>query len=262
MLSYTFMQYAFIAGLFIAVASAYVGSFIVLRRYSLIAESVAHAALLGVAVALFTHTKPLYISIIFALLSSWSIEWLRMRFNLYSDAVLSIFLSGSLALAVIAISKTEASGSSLFSYLFGSILSISSGELYLICISSAVSIALLTLFRRQLYFVAFNEEIAKSSGLNIAFYNFLLISIASLMVALSLRIVGSLLIGALLIMPVMSALQFSFSFSRTIVLALFIAIIGAISGLTLSYYFDLPSGASIVVVLLLLFILSLLSRRD
>jgi len=262
MLSYTFMQHALIAGLFIATTAAFVGSFIVLRRYSLIAETVAHAALLGVAVALFTQSQPLYMSIIFALLSSWIIEWLRMRFNLYSDAILSIFLSGSLALAVLVISKAHTSGSSLFSYLFGSILSISSLELYLIAGVSSVSILLLALFRRQLYFVAFNEEIAKSSGLNVTFYNFLLISIASLMVALSLRIVGSLLIGALLVMPVLSALQFAFSFSKTILLALFISIVAVLTGLSLSYYYDLPSGAAIVVVLLIIFIISLLSRRD
>jgi len=122
-LEYDFMQRAFIAGLFIATLASISGTFIVLKRYSLMSETLAHSALVGVAVGLVAGYNPLWIAVTVAILSAWLIEYLRSSFALYSDAVLSILLSGSLATAVIIVSLGGAFNNSLFSYLFGSILS-------------------------------------------------------------------------------------------------------------------------------------------
>ena len=148
MFEYDFMQRAFIAGLFIATLASISGTFIVLKRYSLMSETLAHSALVGVAVGLVAGYNPLWIAVIVAVLSSWLIEYLRSSFALYSDAILSIILSGSLALAVIIVSLGGAFNNSLFSYLFGSILSVSREDVITIIIFGSLSLGLLLLFAK------------------------------------------------------------------------------------------------------------------
>ncbi len=134
MLQYDFMIRAFLAGIIIAVLAAISGSFIVLRRYSMITETLAHSALVGVAVGVIAGTSPLWMAVVAALVSAWTIEYLRSNFQLYSDSVLAIMLSGSLALAVIIVSLAGAFNSSLFSYLFGSILSVTQEDLVIMSV--------------------------------------------------------------------------------------------------------------------------------
>ena len=258
MLSYDFMQRAFIAGLFIATLASISGTFVVLKRYSLMSETLAHSALVGVAVGLVAGYNPLWIAVVVSILSAWLIEYLRSNFSIYSDAVLSIMLSGSLALAVIIVSLGGAFNNSLFSYLFGSILSVSDGDVYTIIAFGTVSLAFLLLFSKELYFIAYDEEVAKTSGIKVKFLNFLLVTVVAIIIALSIRVVGSLLIGALMVIPTVAALQYRVGFRNTMFIALFFALFSVIFGMSLSYYFSLPSGATIVLSVIAIFILSLL----
>jgi zinc transport system permease protein len=261
MFEYDFMQRAFIAGIIIAILASISGTFIVLRRYSLIGETLAHSALLGVAIGLVAEYNPLWSAVVFALISAWLVEYLRSAFSIYSDAILAILLSGSLALAIIIVSLGGAFNNSLFSYLFGSILSVSSEDIVVISIFGAISLVILLLFSKEFYFIAYDEEIAKTSGVKVNLLNFLLVSIVAVIIALSIRVVGSLLISALMIIPTIAALQFRVGFLKTVLFSLVIALSSVISGMTLSFYFSLPSGATIVMCVLCIFILSLVINK-
>ncbi|MFA5428589.1 MAG: metal ABC transporter permease [Sulfurimonas sp.] len=258
MLSYDFMQRAFLAGIIIAILASISGTFVVLKRYSLIGETLAHSSLLGVAVGLIAGYNPLWAAVVFAVVSAWIIEYLRSAFSLYSDAVLSILLSGSLAAAVIIVSLGGAFNNSLFSYLFGSILSVTYEDVVTIAIFGTLALGTLLFFSKELYFIAYDEEVAKVSGIKVKFLNFLLVSVVAIIIALSIRVVGSLLIGALMVIPTVSALQFRVGFLKSVVISLSIALFSVILGMTLSFHFSLPSGATIVLCVLGIFILSLI----
>ncbi len=261
MFEYEFMQRAFIAGMLIAVLASISGTFIVLKRYSMMSETLAHSALVGVAVGLVAGFNPLWMAVVVAILSAWLIEYLRTSFALYSDSILAIMLSGSLAIAVIIVSLGGAFNNSLFSYLFGSVLSVSDEDVQTIIIFGSISLALLLLFSRELYFIAYDEEVAKVSGIRVKLLNFLLVTVVAIIIALSIRVVGSLLIGALMVIPTVSALQYRVGFLPTVLISLFFALFSVASGMTLSFYFSLPSGATIVLCVLVIFILSLIVNK-
>jgi zinc transport system permease protein len=258
MFEYDFMQRAFLAGIIIAILASISGTFVVLKRYSLIGETLAHSSLLGVAVGLIAGYNPLWAAVVFAVVSAWIIEYLRSAFSLYSDAVLSILLSGSLAAAVIIVSLGGAFNNSLFSYLFGSILSVTYEDVVTIAIFGTLALGTLLFFSKELYFIAYDEEVAKVSGIKVKFLNFLLVSVVAIIIALSIRVVGSLLIGALMVIPTVSALQFRVGFLKSVIISLSIALFSVILGMTLSFHFSLPSGATIVLCVLGIFILSLI----
>jgi len=258
---YDFMQRAFLAGIMIAILASFSGSFLVLRRYSLMSETLSHAALVGVAIALLMDFYPLVMAVVISLFSAWLIEFLRTYYKIYSDSILAIFLSGSLALAVVIVSLADSFNSSLFSYLFGSILAVSENDIYAIIGFGSISLTVLFLFYKEFYFIAFDEEVAQVSGINVKALNFLFISVVAIIIALSIKIVGSLLIGALMVMPTVSALRYRLGFVQTTLLSVFFAVISVIIGLLLSYLFSLPSGATIVLVVLSFFLVSLLINR-
>jgi len=258
---YQFMINAILAGAVIAVLASVSGSFMVLRRYSLMTETLAHSALVGVAIGIISGLSPLWMAVVIALVSAWSIEYLRSFYNLYSDAILAIFLSGSLALAVIIVSLAGAFNSSLFSYLFGSILSVSQKDVFIIIGFGTIALALFAYFYRELYFIAFDEEVAQVSGIAVKKLNFMMVSIVAVIIALSIQIVGTLLIGALMVMPTVAALRFREGFAKTVILAVVFALLSVFVGMILSFYLSLPSGATIVLCILFIFIISLVINR-
>ena len=183
---YDFMQRAFMAGIIIAILASVSGTFVVLKRYSMISETLAHSALVGVAVGLVAGFNPLWMAVVVAMFSAWLIEYLRSSFSLYSDAILAILLSGSLAIAVIIVSLGGAFNNSLFSYLFGSILSVSNEDVITIFVFGTISLAFLLVFSKELYFIAYDEEVAKTSGIKVKFLNYLLVTVVAIIIALSL----------------------------------------------------------------------------
>lgn len=261
MFEYDFMQRAFVAGLFIAILASISGNFVVLRRYSLMSETLAHSALVGVAVGLVAGYNPLWAAVVVAIGAAWLIEYLRSAFSLYSDAILAIILSGSLAVAVIIVSLGGAFNNSLFSYLFGSILSVTNEDVITIVIVGSISLLFLLLFSKELYFIAYDEEVAKTSGIKVKFLNFLLVTVVAVIIALSIRVVGSLLIGALMVIPTVAALQYRVGFRNTMLISLFFALFSVIFGMSLSYYYSLPSGATIVLSIIVIFIISLIINK-
>lgn len=259
---YGFVLRGFEAGIIIAIIAPLIGIFLVLRRYSLIADTLSHVSLAGVAVGLLLNINPLITAIIAAVLSSVAIERLRLSNRVYGESALAIFLSGSLALAIVLIGLAHGFNADLFSYLFGSIVTVRNADVYIISFLALIVIAAVIAFYKELLFITFDEEAARVSGMHIRFINFMLILLAALTVAVSIPIVGVLLIAALLVIPVVTALQYKKSFKQTIIIAEAISIFSVISGITISFYLNLSPGGTIVLITLFFFILSLLAKKN
>lgn len=260
-LQYGFMVRALEVGILIGAIAPLIGIFLVLRRYSLIADTLSHVSLAGVAVGLLTGINPLVTAIGAAVLSSVAIEKLRLSKRVYGESALSIFLSGSLALAVVLISLAHGFSVDLFNYLFGSIVTVRQSDVYIILgVGIFVFLAILA-FYKELTYITFDEEAAKVGGIHIRLINILLIILAALTVSLSIPIVGILLIAALIVVPVVTALQFKKSFLKTIFYAEGISLFSVVAGIVSSFYFNLPAGGAIVLIALAIFLLSLLYKK-
>ncbi len=258
---YGFMVRGFEAGIIIAFIAPLIGIFLVLRRYSLIADTLAHVSLAGVAIGLFLKINPLTTAIASAVISSIAIERLRISKRIFGESALSIFLSGSLALAIVLISFAHGFSVDLFSYLFGSITTVKQIDVYIIAALGVLVVAAIIAFYKELVYVTVDEEAAQVSGIPTKFINLLLIILAGFTVSLSIPIVGVLLIAALIVIPVVTALQFRKSFKQTIFIAELISIFSVISGIVASYYMNLSSGGTIVLIAIGIFIATLLLRK-
>lgn len=258
---YEFMQRAFLAGTIIGVAAPLIGIFLVVRRYSLMADTLAHVSLLGIAIGIVLNINPFLSAIAVSMLASLGMEKLRNDKKLFGESILSLFLSGALASAVVLISASNGFDASFYSYLFGSIATVSRSDLALI-IPIAVTIVITILaFYKKLFLLSLDEELAIASGVKTKFLNTLLVLLAALQVSTSIRVVGVLLIGALMVIPVISAFQFEKSFAKTIIIAVAFSLVSVNLGLFASYYLNIASGGSIVVISFVLFFLSLLRNK-
>jgi zinc transport system permease protein len=257
---YSFMIRGFEAGIIIAVIAPLIGIFLVLRRYSLIADTLSHVSLAGIAIGLLLKINPLITAIIAAVVSSIAIERLRISKRIFGESALSIFLSGSLALAIVLISLAHGFGVDLFSYLFGSITTVKQIDVYIIASLGILVIAAIIAFYKELVYVTVDEEAAKVSGIPTKFINILLIILAAFTISLAIPIVGVLLIAALIVIPVVTALQMKRSFKQTILIAEIISVFAVISGIIASFYLNLSPGGTIVLITIAIFILTFLFK--
>jgi len=251
-------QYAFIirgleAGIIVAIIAPAIGIFLVLRRYSLIADTLAHVSLAGIALGLLLGINPVLTALGAAVAASLGVERLRISKKVYGESALALFLSGSLALAIVILSLGHGFNSGLFSYLFGSIVTVTANDVLIISILAVIVIALLLVFYKPLLYVTFDEEAAKVSGVPTRLMNTILIILAAMTVSLAIPIVGVLLISALIVIPVVTALQFRKSFLRTVAYAEIVSIFSVISGILASFYFDLSTGGAIVLIMIAIF---------
>lgn len=259
--SYGFMVRGFEAGLIIAIIAPLIGIFLVLRRYSLIADTLAHVSLAGVAIGLLLKINPLITAIITSVISSIGIEKLRISKKIFGESALSIFLSGSLALAIILISFAHGFGVNLFSYLFGSITTVKQTDVYIVGILGILVIAAIIAFYKEFLYVTVDEEAARVSGVPTKFINLLLIILSAFTVSLAIPIVGVLLISALIVVPVVTALQLKISFKKTILAAELISIFSVIAGIISSFYLNLSTGGTIVFIAIAIFIVVMIYKR-
>ena len=250
---YSFIIRGFEAGIIIALIAPLIGIFLVLRRYSLIADTLSHVSLAGVAIGLLLKINPLITAIAAAVLSSIAIERLRISKRIYGESALAIFLSGSLALAIVLISLAKGFNVDLFNYLFGSISTVKQTDVYIIGTLGLFVAAAIVMFYKELVYITFDEEAAQVSGIPTRFINILLIILAAFTVSLAIPIVGVLLIAALIVIPVVTALQLNKSFKQTIVIAEAISLFSVISGIITSFYLNLSSGGTIVLISLIIF---------
>lgn len=257
LLSYAFLQRALIAGVIVGIIAPLLGSFLMVRRYSLIADTLSHASLAGVAIGAVLGLEPVLAAAAVAVLVAVGIEFLRSTGKLPGDALLATFLTGSLALAVVIMSATGTYNASLLAYLFGSITTVGIDELWTVAAIGIVVVIAIALCYRRLFLLAFDEDVAKAAGINVRALNLGLAALTAVTVAVSMRVVGVLLIGALMVVPVLTALQFRRSFKLTMLLAVICSVLSVIFGLYFALLFNLAAGGTIVLTAVALFIVSL-----
>ncbi|MGE5444769.1 MAG: metal ABC transporter permease [Ignavibacteriales bacterium] len=256
---FNIFQYGFIVrgievGIVIGVIAPLIGTFLVLRRYALIADTLAHVSLAGVAIGLLFGLNPLITAIGAAVASSVAVERLRFSKRVYADSALSIFLSGSLALAIVLISLAKGFSVDLFNYLFGSIVTVKTSDLYIILMLGIVVILSVLAFYKELIYITFDEEAAQVSGINTRLINMILIILSAFTVSLAIPIVGILLIAALVVIPVITAIQFKKNFLATVIYAEIISVLSVIIGIIGSFYLNVPAGGAIVLLTIIIFI--------
>jgi zinc transport system permease protein len=253
MLSYGFMQRALAAGLMIGIIAPIIGVFIVLRRLSLIADTLSHVALAGVAAGLLFRTYPVAGALVASLVGAVGIERLRGSGRLFGEAALAVFLSGGFAVAVVLISLARGFNTDLFSYLFGAITVVQPVDLWVIFALGLVVLVAVGILHKELFAITFDEEAARVQGVPVDTLNMLLTTLVALTVVLAMRIVGILLTSALLVIPTITALRVARNFRHTMWIAVFCSLFAVAAGMTASFYLDIAAGGAIVLMALLLF---------
>ncbi len=252
-LQHAFMQRALVAGIIVGVVCPLIGVFLVLRRLSLVADTLSHVALAGIAIGLFAGVPPILGALVVALAGGAGIEALRARGRMAGDAALAVFLSGGLAVAIVLIGLARGFTVDLFGYLFGSITTVAPLDLWVIGGLGAVTAGAVGLFYKDLFAITFDEEAARTSGMPVTALNLLLTILTALVVVLSMRVVGILLVSALLVIPTLAAMRVASSFKGTVAAAVAFAVGAVVLGLVAAFYLDVAAGGAIVLVALALF---------
>ena len=259
-LSYGFVQKALIAGIAVALICSFMGTFLVLRRYSLFGDGIAHVAFGGVSVGLFLGVFPLWTAFIVSIFGGLGLQKLRQSTKISGDAAVAVVLVSGLAIGVILVSSSGGFSVDLFSFLFGSILLISNEDTAMILGISAGIIATLVIMQKQFLHLTFNEEQAKIAGLPVTVLNYAFVILASVTVVTSMRLVGILLISALIVIPNIAAMMFGKGFKKTVIISMSISVISVVSGILLSYYYNVAPSGTIVMIAVAILIGVLVAR--
>ncbi|WEV27940.1 metal ABC transporter permease [Streptomyces sp. 71268] len=254
MLDYAFMQRALLAAVLVGVTAPAVGIYLVQRRQAIMGDGIGHVALTGVALGFLTGNNPVWTAVAVASLGAVLMELIRWYGKARGDLALAMLFYGGMAGGVLLINMSDTgSNANLTSYLFGSITTVSEGDVRTIC-ALAAFVMLITLgLRRQLFAICQDEEFARVTGLPVRFLNLLLAVTAAVTVTVAMRVVGLLLVSALMVVPVAAAQQATRSFGMTMALSVTIGVLVTLSGTSYSYYEDVPPGASIVVLAIAVF---------
>ncbi|OES44351.1 metal ABC transporter permease [Domibacillus iocasae] len=268
--TYEFLQNAFLSGAIIGVIAPLLGAFIVVRRLSLIADALSHVTLSGIAAGLFlgqtipafAAVNPLYFGMAFSVGGSLLIERLRNVYKHYQELAIPIMMSGGIGIGVIFISLADGFNTDLFSYLFGSVSAVSRGDLYAVIGISAIVLITVYFLYKELFILSFDEEYAKASGIPAKAVHMAFIILTALVIAVSMRIVGVLLVSALMTLPVAAAMRVAKGFKQTIWLSVLFGEISVITGLISAFYLDLAPGGTIVVTSILILLGVIIWKKE
>lgn len=244
MFQLNFMQNAFLAGLIISILCPLIGHFLVLRRYSMIGDTLSHSSLAGVAIGLVIGANPMITAFLFTTLCAVIIEFLRGYYKKYAELVMSIVLTLSLGIAILLISSGKASAK-VNSYLFGSILTVSNQDILVIFIVGIICIVTLILLYNKLVYITFDEEGAKTAGIKVKLINYIFTILVGATISMSIRIMGILVISSIIVVPVATAMQIKKGFKTTLLLSIFFGMFDILFGLLLSYYVNSAPGGTI-----------------
>jgi zinc transport system permease protein len=266
---YAFLQHALIAGLIIGLVSPLVGIFLVVRRLSLIAEALSHITMSGVAAGLllqknftfFAGVSPLFAGMSFAVIGSIFVERIRQFYRSYQELAIPILLSGGIAVGVVLIGLGNGFGVDISGLLFGNILAINSQDLWLIGIVALLVICFIYLFFKELFALSFDEEHAVLTGIRGKWIHMIFMVMVAMVISVSIRVVGILLVSALMTIPVAASMQLSLSFRKTALLSIIFAEFSIIAGLVFAYWLDIASGGAIVLVSIALLLFVIIGKR-
>jgi zinc transport system permease protein len=253
-LQFGFIQRALISGIAVAVSCSVIGLFLVLRRQSLYGDALSHVAFGGIAIGLFTNVYPIWTAFAVSILASLGITKLRDSTKIPGDSAVAVLLSAGLATGVVLIGLSGGFSLDLYSFLFGSILLISYNDQLMILVLSLIVLAIMYKMYRKLMYIAFDEEQAKVSGIDVIKLNYLFIVLASVTVITSVRLVGVLLISSLIVIPNITAMMFGKGFKKTLLISIFTAVLSVVGGIVVSYVMNLAPGGTIVIISVAVFL--------
>ncbi len=256
--TFAFLQRALLAGLAVGLLAPTVGTFFVARRQSFFADTLAHASLAGVALGFVFGMSSLWAAMMSAVMAALVMERLRSKGQLSGDAALALVLSGSLAIAVVVMGLVKKFNTQLLSYLFGSITAVTWMDVAVMYGIGFVALLIIFLFYKEFFLITFDDRLAKAQGIPVVIYEMLFAALAAVVVAVGMRVVGALLVSALMVIPVLAAERWGKGFVATLGIAVINAVIAIMVGLWLSFVADLAAGATIVLVALGLYIGSVL----
>ncbi|MCJ7666007.1 MAG: metal ABC transporter permease [Actinobacteria bacterium] len=253
---YTFIRNAIIAAVLVNITCGIVGTFVVVKRIALLSGGISHATFGGIGLGYFLGINPVLTAIPFSLASAFAIGVLSKKGKLSEDTAIGIFWAAGMALGVIFINLTPGYAPDLFSYLFGNILTIPVTDLYIMLALDFIVVVLVIVFFKELSAISFDEEFSAAIGIPNNVFYIMLLAMVSLSAVLLIRIVGIILVIALLTIPAAICRQFTYSIKKLIISSMITGTILTIGGLSVSYILDMASGATIILLLVLAFILS------
>lgn len=260
-LQYAFMQRSFVAGILIAVVCSVIGNFLVMRRMALIGDGLAHIAFGGLTIGLALRLYPLWTALGIAVVSVIIINEVRSRAKLYGETAIGVLFSAGLAIGAVMLSKTKGLSVDVFSYLFGSLLTVTSQDIYIILGLGVLILLIIGILYKELLFIAFDEESATASGIPVKILDIILLSATAVTVVISMQVVGILLVSSLIFIPTVTALQFANGFKKTLVYSIFASVASVIVGLIGSYYLDAAAGGMIVLTSICFFVVAALLKN-
>lgn len=260
-LSYGFMQRAIITGIVVSILTGVISVFVVLRRVAFVGSGISHAAFGGVAIGFLAGINPMITAMIYSILIAFGIERISSRGKVAEDTAIGVFFSSSMALGIVLIGISKRYNVDLFGYLFGSILAISEKEMWLTIGITLVILITLVMIIKELLSVTFNEELAVVSGIPTRLIKSIFLVSMAVAIVMSIKVVGIILVSALLVIPGAVAQLLSRSFYPMILISCFIALFSTITGLYLSYQFDLSPGGMIVLIITAFFFAAFLKGK-
>ena len=256
MFSYPFMQRALIAGVLVSLCAALLGVSLVLKRYSMIGDGLSHVSFGALAIAVALGVTPLYFSIPVVILAAFLLLRVADNPRWNSDAAIAAMSASSLAIGILVISRTTGMTTDVDNYMFGSVLAMSKTDVTLSVVLCIAVLALFILFYHKLFAITFDENFSRATGLNVNWYNTLLAILTALTIVLGMRMMGAMLISSLVIFPALTAMRLFKSFRSVILCAAVTSVVCFCTGLTISFAFSTPVGATVVGANLTLFLVS------
>ncbi|MDR2969461.1 MAG: metal ABC transporter permease [Tannerellaceae bacterium] len=255
-LQYTFFQNALIGSLLTAIACGMVGAYVVARRLVFISGGITHASFGGLGLGFYLGTNPVWMAMLFSVLSAFGVEWISKTRNVREDSAIAGVWSLGMALGVIFIFLTPGYAPNLSAFLFGNILTITQADILWIGVLVLCLLLLFSLFLREIVFVAFDRDFALTQGLPVRLIEYVMMFFIAVTVVLSIRLVGIMLLMSLLTLPQITMNIFTSDFRRIVLGSIGIGFMACVVGLFLSYLFNIPSGAFIILVLVVLFLIA------
>ncbi len=253
LLQYTFFQNALLGSLFASIACGIIGTYIVTRRLVFISGGITHASFGGVGLGLYTGISPILAAAVFSVFSAFGVEWLSKRNDMREDSAIAVFWTLGMALGIMFTFLSPGFAPDLSAFLFGNILTITQTDILILALLSIILIVFFTLFIHPIISIAFDREFARSQGIPVVVFEYLMMMFIALTIVACLRMVGIVLVISLLTIPQMTANLFTYNFKRIIWLSILIGYIGCLGGLYISYRHNVPSGASIIFFSILIY---------
>lgn len=256
LLQYSFFQHALLGSLLTAIACGIVGTYIVSRRLVFISGGITHASFGGLGLGFYLGMNPILMAMVFSVLSAFGVEWVSKTQNVREDSAIAGIWSLGMALGVIFIFLTPGYAPNLSAYLFGNILTISTADIVWIAALACILIAVFSCFSREIVYVAFDRDFAVTQRLPVKWIEYMMMFFIAVTIVLSIRLVGIMLLMSLLTLPQITVNLFTSNFKKIIIGSVIIGFLGCVAGLVLSYFLNVPSGAFIILVLVVLFLVA------